>query len=51
MTVGPVLLAIFQQLGIYEDFLAVGKYMTQIKMHNESLQPLRPTDYTPVEEQ
>ncbi|KAF8941663.1 hypothetical protein BGZ47_007297, partial [Haplosporangium gracile] len=51
MTVGPVLLAIFQQLGIYDDLLAVGKYMTHIRMHNESLQPLKPTDYTPVEEQ
>ncbi|KAG9071542.1 hypothetical protein KI688_005754 [Linnemannia hyalina] len=51
MTVGPVLLAIFQQLGIYDELRAVGKYMTHIKMHNESLQALKPTDYTPVEEQ
>ena len=51
MTVGPVLLAIFQQLGIYDDLLAIGKKMTHIKMHKESLQPYKPTDYTPVEEQ
>ncbi|KAG0272014.1 hypothetical protein BGZ95_000120 [Linnemannia exigua] len=51
MTVGPVLMAIFQQLGIYDDILAIGKYMTHIRMHNESLKPLKPTDYTPVEEQ
>ncbi|KAF9124920.1 hypothetical protein BGW39_007797 [Mortierella sp. 14UC] len=51
MTVGPVLMAIFQQLGIYNDILAIGKYMTHIRMHNESLQPLKPTDYTPVEHQ
>ncbi|KAK3835621.1 MAG: hypothetical protein J3R72DRAFT_212364 [Linnemannia gamsii] len=51
MTVGPVLMAIFQQLGIYDDILAIGKYMTHIRMHNESLQPLKPTDYTSVEEQ
>ncbi|KAF9905008.1 hypothetical protein EC991_002071 [Linnemannia zychae] len=51
MTVGPVLMAIFQQLDIYNDILAIGKYMTHIRMHNESLQPLKPTDYTPVEEQ
>ncbi|KAF9097750.1 hypothetical protein BGX23_008011 [Mortierella sp. AD031] len=51
MTVGPVLLAIFHQLGIFEELLVIGKYMTHIRMHNESLQPYQPTDYTPVEEQ
>ncbi|KAF9921574.1 hypothetical protein FBU30_008366 [Linnemannia zychae] len=51
MTIGPVLMAIFQQLGIYNDLLVIGKYMTHIKMHNGSLQPFDPTDYTPVEEQ
>ncbi|KAF9151855.1 hypothetical protein BG015_006127 [Linnemannia schmuckeri] len=51
LAVGPTLLPIFQQLGIYEDFLAIGKYGTHIMGYQE--QPLRlmkPLDFRPVEE-
>ncbi|KAF9921576.1 hypothetical protein FBU30_008368 [Linnemannia zychae] len=50
MAVGPALLAIFQQLNIYDEFLAVSKYMTHIEGHNEALVPRRPNDYTYMEE-
>ncbi|KAG0293586.1 hypothetical protein BGZ96_002631 [Linnemannia gamsii] len=53
MAVGPTLLPIFQQLGIYEEFLTLGKYLTHIPGFGESdenLYPKRPTDFQPIEE-
>ncbi|KAH7056161.1 hypothetical protein BKA57DRAFT_500513 [Linnemannia elongata] len=53
MAVGPTLLPIFQQLGIYEEFLTIGKYLTHIPgfgESNEILYPKRPTDFRPIEE-
>ncbi|KAF9151491.1 hypothetical protein BG015_006590 [Linnemannia schmuckeri] len=50
MTVGPALLPIFQQLGIYDDLVAIGKYMTHVEAFKESLQPYRPVDWRPFEE-
>ncbi|KAG0379264.1 hypothetical protein BGX24_001087 [Mortierella sp. AD032] len=50
LSVGPLLLPILQQLGVYEEFLSISKYMSQIAMHNESLKPYKPTDYSLVEE-
>ncbi|KAG0279072.1 hypothetical protein BGZ95_002378 [Linnemannia exigua] len=50
LSVGPLLLPILQQLGVYEEFLSISKYMTQIVMFNESLKPYKPTDYSIVEE-
>lgn len=53
MAVGPTLLPIFQQLGIYEEFLTLGKYLTHIPSFGESneiLYPKRPTDFRPIEE-
>ncbi|KAF9149565.1 hypothetical protein BG015_008650, partial [Linnemannia schmuckeri] len=53
IAVGPTLLPIFQQLGIYEEFLALGKYLTHIPSFGESneiLYPKRPTDFRPIEE-
>ncbi|KAF9084800.1 hypothetical protein BGX23_010233, partial [Mortierella sp. AD031] len=50
LSVGPLVLPILQQLGIYEEFLSISKYLTHIVMHNEALKPYKPSDYRPVEE-
>ncbi|KAK3823791.1 MAG: hypothetical protein JOS17DRAFT_819219 [Linnemannia elongata] len=50
LSVGPLVLPILQQLGIYEEFLSISKYMTHINMYNESLKPYKPSDYSLVEE-
>lgn len=50
MSVGPTLLPIFQQLGIYDDILSIGKYITHTETYKESLDPYRPTDHRPIEE-
>ncbi|KAK3845562.1 MAG: hypothetical protein J3R72DRAFT_472439 [Linnemannia gamsii] len=51
MSIGPTLLPIFQQLGIYDELLTIGKYITHSYGFNEeSLQPTRPLDLTPGEE-
>ncbi|KAK3830309.1 MAG: hypothetical protein J3R72DRAFT_259556 [Linnemannia gamsii] len=50
MSIGPTLLPIFQQLGIYDEMLSIGKYITHTETYKESLEPNRPTDYRPVEE-
>ncbi|KAF9272492.1 hypothetical protein BGZ88_004724, partial [Linnemannia elongata] len=50
MTVGPALLPIFQQLGIYDDLVDIGKYMTHVEAFKESCQPYRPVDWRPFEE-
>ncbi|KAK3830616.1 MAG: hypothetical protein J3R72DRAFT_495925 [Linnemannia gamsii] len=50
MSVGPVLLPIFQQLGIYDEFLTIGKYVTHAGAFKETLEPYKPNDYSPIEE-
>ncbi|KAK3830313.1 MAG: hypothetical protein J3R72DRAFT_456226 [Linnemannia gamsii] len=50
ISVGPTLLPIFQQIGIYDDILAIGKYMSFTESYKESLEPYRPTDYRPIDE-
>ncbi|KAF9935142.1 hypothetical protein FBU30_007521 [Linnemannia zychae] len=50
MCVGPTLIPIFQQLGIYEEFLTIGKYMTQIDNFKESLETYPPNDHRRIEE-
>ncbi|KAF9537188.1 hypothetical protein EC957_008679 [Mortierella hygrophila] len=49
MSVGPTLLPIFQQLGIYDDIISIGKYITHTEIFKESLDPYRPTDHRPIE--
>lgn len=50
MAVGPTLLPIFQQLGIYEDFLPLGKRIRYTPFYKESLESYRPTDHIAIEE-
>ncbi|KAG0371467.1 hypothetical protein BGX24_001624 [Mortierella sp. AD032] len=50
MSVGPVLLPIFQLLGIYDEFLTIGKYVTHAGVFKETLKPYKPNDYSPIEE-
>ncbi|KAF9907146.1 hypothetical protein EC991_011286 [Linnemannia zychae] len=50
MSVGPTLLPIFQQIGIYDDILAIGKYLNFTESFKENLEPYKPADYRPIEE-
>ncbi|KAF9124987.1 hypothetical protein BGW39_007753 [Mortierella sp. 14UC] len=50
MSVGPTLLPIYQQLGLYDDILAIGKYMGFTETFKENLEPYKPTDYRPIDE-
>lgn len=50
MSIGPTLLPIFQQIGIYDDILAAGKYMTHLITHKESLEKYKGGDYRPIED-
>ncbi|KAK3816927.1 MAG: hypothetical protein JOS17DRAFT_758583 [Linnemannia elongata] len=50
MSIGPMLLPIFQQMGIYDEIVATGKFITHIYSHKESLEPYRPQDHTVIEE-
>ncbi|KAF9537785.1 hypothetical protein EC957_007672 [Mortierella hygrophila] len=50
MSIGPTLLPIFEQLGIYDEFLTIGKYLTHLVGYKEALVPLKPLDLRPVEE-
>ncbi|KAF8947925.1 hypothetical protein BGZ47_007321 [Haplosporangium gracile] len=50
MLIGPGLLSTFQQLGIYEEFLAIGKKLCRTNTYKESLEKYRPTDTTPIED-
>ncbi|KAG0260761.1 hypothetical protein BGZ95_004364, partial [Linnemannia exigua] len=47
MSVGPTLLPIFQQLGIYDEFLTIGKYGTHSDTYNKSLKPYKRSDHRP----
>lgn len=50
MSIGPTLLPIFQQMGIYDDILAAGKYITHTETYRENLEMSRAADYMPIEE-
>lgn len=50
LAIGSNLLPIFQQLDIYDEFLTIAKYLTHFSCYKESLEPMRPTDLTPMEE-
>ncbi|KAG9071576.1 hypothetical protein KI688_005788 [Linnemannia hyalina] len=50
MSIGPTLLPIFQQMGIYDDILAAGKYITHTETYKENLERYRAADYRPIEE-
>ncbi|KAG0368291.1 hypothetical protein BGX24_002880 [Mortierella sp. AD032] len=50
MSIGPTLLPIFQQIGVYDDILAIGKYMTHTETFKETLEPYKPQDYRAIEE-
>jgi len=50
MAVGPTLLPIFQQLGIYDEFLPLGKRIVYTPFYKESLESYRPTDHIAIEE-
>ncbi|KAF9093607.1 hypothetical protein BGX23_003110 [Mortierella sp. AD031] len=43
-------LPIFQQLGIYDELVAIGKYLTHTTAYKESMQPYSPTDHSCLEE-
>ncbi|KAF8947873.1 hypothetical protein BGZ47_007541 [Haplosporangium gracile] len=49
MSVGPTLLPVFQQIGIYDDILSIGKYMSFTQTYKETLEPYKPTDYRPID--
>ncbi|KAG0293588.1 hypothetical protein BGZ96_002633 [Linnemannia gamsii] len=50
MAVGPTLLPVFQQLGIYDDFLPLGKRIRYTPFYKETLESYRPTDHIAIEE-
>jgi hypothetical protein len=50
MLIGPGLLPTFQQLGIYDAFLAIGKKLYCANNYKESLEKYRPTDTKPIED-
>ncbi|KAG0279882.1 hypothetical protein BGZ95_011985 [Linnemannia exigua] len=53
MSIGPTLLPLFQQLGIYDEFVTIGKYLADLSDYKETPQDLRPLplmDMRPVEE-
>ncbi|KAF9136762.1 hypothetical protein BG015_003024 [Linnemannia schmuckeri] len=39
MSVGPTLLPTFQQIGIYDNILSIGKYMSFTETYKETLEP------------
>ncbi|KAK3813847.1 MAG: hypothetical protein JOS17DRAFT_779282 [Linnemannia elongata] len=50
MIVGPALIPTFQQLGIYDDLLAIGQRMDHCVYYKESMVPYKPTDVSLVHE-
>ncbi|KAK3816928.1 MAG: hypothetical protein JOS17DRAFT_806118 [Linnemannia elongata] len=50
LAIGPTLLPVFEQLGIYDEFVSIGKYLTHAGAFKETLKPYRASDYRPVEE-
>ncbi|KAF9093613.1 hypothetical protein BGX23_003116 [Mortierella sp. AD031] len=50
MVIGPQLLPIFQQLGIYDEFLTIAKIITHTAAYRESLEPYARNDHRPMQE-
>lgn len=50
MIIGPALIPTFQQLGIYEDLLAIGQRMDHCVYYKESMELYKPTDVSLVHE-
>ena len=50
ISIGSPVLALFQQLGIYEDLVSVGLRYTGIAAHKENLEPYPLQDFTPLDE-
>ncbi|KAF9089234.1 hypothetical protein BGX29_012161 [Mortierella sp. GBA35] len=50
MSIGPLLLPVFQQLGIYDEFLSIEKYITHTAAYREPLVPYKRNDTRPIEE-
>ncbi|KAF9935130.1 hypothetical protein FBU30_007509 [Linnemannia zychae] len=50
MTIGPTIIPIFQQLGIFEEFLTIGKYWDTNNILNGTLKNFRPASYSCMEE-
>ncbi|KAF9125074.1 hypothetical protein BGW39_007674 [Mortierella sp. 14UC] len=42
MSIGPMVLPVFKQLGIYDEFIAMGKPFTHFQAFKESLEPYSP---------
>ncbi|KAK3845563.1 MAG: hypothetical protein J3R72DRAFT_521133 [Linnemannia gamsii] len=52
MSIGPTLLPLFQQLGFYDEFVTIGKYLAELSDYKETsqgLRPLPPMNMRPVE--
>ncbi|KAF9125077.1 hypothetical protein BGW39_007677 [Mortierella sp. 14UC] len=50
MSVGPSVFPAFQQIGIYEEFLGISKFLSHAGAYKESMEPYNPNDYRPMEE-
>ncbi|KAK5823573.1 hypothetical protein F5H01DRAFT_376481 [Linnemannia elongata] len=50
ISIGSPLLALFQQLGIYDELVKLGLRYTAIAAHKENLEPYPLQDFTPLEE-
>ncbi|KAF9905026.1 hypothetical protein EC991_002089 [Linnemannia zychae] len=50
MAVGPSLLPAFEQLGIYDEFIAISKALDEITYFQENVKGCKPADHRPVEE-
>ncbi|KAG0279070.1 hypothetical protein BGZ95_002376 [Linnemannia exigua] len=50
ISIGPPILALFQQLGIYEELVREGLRYTSIVEHRDNMQPQPFQDFTPLEE-
>lgn len=53
MAVGPTLFPVFEQLGIYDEFLTIGKYLSFVKGYKETktaLKFLNENDYSQITE-
>ncbi|KAF9907151.1 hypothetical protein EC991_011291 [Linnemannia zychae] len=49
MSVGPNLLPIFRQLGVYEEFIAISKPLEKLSYFNENMKEYNPVDHRPVQ--
>ncbi|KAF9124986.1 hypothetical protein BGW39_007752 [Mortierella sp. 14UC] len=50
MAVGPNLLPVFEQLGIYDEFLAISKPTNEVAYFTENWEAYKPADQRPIEE-